>query len=258
MADEHTHPGGSDSGRPPVVETRDLCRRFGKRWALARLDLVVHPGERVLLVGANGSGKSTLLNILATLMPPTRGQLRLFGLDPVRDRAAIRRRIGIVRHAHGLYEDLSARDNLAFRARIVGRALAPAAGGVDIAQVLAEVGLDDRIEPIRTYSAGMRKRLQLAALELEGPELVLLDEPFSALDPAGCAEVSRLVRERQGTVLIASHQVERAAAICDRAILLDHGLLRWEGPANRASDAWRMIQAEGAAAARGAASGGLP
>lgn len=231
----------------PVVQTRDLCRRFGRRWALARIDLVVEEGERILLLGANGSGKSTLLNILATLMPATRGQLRLFGMDPSRQRSAIRRRVGIVRHAHGLYEDLSARDNLVFRSRITG------AGRVDVAALLTRVGLDDRPEPLRTYSAGMRKRLQLAALEVEAPDLVLLDEPYAALDPAGCADVSAFIRSRTGTVIIASHQVERAAAVCTRAVLLDQGLLRWTGPADRAWEAWRKVQEESARTDVGAA-----
>lgn len=224
----------------PAVSVRDLCRRFGRRWALARVDLDVAQGERLLIVGANGSGKSTMLSILATLLPPTRGTLRLFGMDPLQDRLAVRRRIGIVRHAHGLYEDLSAADNLRIRARLVGRS-------VDVPAALRGVGLDDRTEPIRTFSAGMRKRLQLAALELESPDLVLLDEPFSALDPAGCADVAALVRNLPGTVLMASHQVERASAICDRAILLDQGLLRWAGPASQAAQAWKAVQLEGSA-----------
>ena len=222
----------------PVVQARDLCRRFGRRWAVARVDLDVAAGERLLVVGANGSGKSTLLNMLATLLPPTRGSLRMFGMDPVADRLAVRRKVSIVRHAHGLYEDLSARDNLVVRARLIGRE-------VDVAARLAEVRLDDRVEPIRTYSAGMRKRLQLAMLQLEAPALALLDEPFSALDPAGFLEVERMIRELPGAVIIASHQVERASAICDRAILMDDGMLRWSGPSSQAWDAWRAVQRQG-------------
>ncbi|MCB9777049.1 MAG: ABC transporter ATP-binding protein [Alphaproteobacteria bacterium] len=245
-AEEASAPGagppveGAVAERAVVVQARGLSRRFGRRWALARLDLTVHAGERLLVVGANGSGKSTLLTLLSTLLAPTEGQLSLFGLDPVRDRARVRARIGMVRHAHGLYEDLSARDNLVVRARLLGRP-------VDVAGLLATVGLDDRVEPLRSYSAGMRKRLQLACVRLEMPDLVLLDEPFSALDPAGCADVAALVGELPGTVLIASHQVDRAAAICTRAILLDGGQLRWSGPADQAWRAWKAVQAQGAA-----------
>ncbi|NOY27840.1 MAG: ATP-binding cassette domain-containing protein [Oligoflexia bacterium] len=128
-------PATASSSAPPVVQARDLCRRFGRRWAVARVDLNVAPGERLLVVGANGCGKSTLLNMLATLLPVTRGSLRLFGLDPNVHRLAVRRRIGIVRHAHGLYEDLSARDNLNMRARLVHKT-------VDPEKTLARVGLD--------------------------------------------------------------------------------------------------------------------
>lgn len=230
---------------PPAIETRDLCRRFGHRWALARLDLRVERGERLLIVGANGSGKSTLLTVLSTLMPPTRGTFSIMGLDPNAQRAEVRKKIGFVRHAHGLYEDLSARDNLQFRARLIGRS-------IDVAGILRDVGLDDRPEPLKTYSAGMRKRLQLAALRAEAPPIALLDEPFTALDPAGCADVSAFVRELDGTVLIASHQVERASAICDRAIMLDQGQLRWHGPAGQASEAWRTLQAQAVRADRAA------
>lgn len=234
---------------PPAVLTRDLSRRFGQRWALARLELEVPQGQRLLIVGANGSGKSTLLSVLATLLPPTRGGFSILGMDPVRDRAEVRRRIGVVRHSHGLYEDLSARDNLVFRAKLAGRR-------VDVGAVLQAVGLDDRPEPLRTYSAGMRKRLQLAALRAEAPAIALLDEPFTALDPAGCNDVASFVRELDGTVLMASHQVERASAICDRAIMLDHGQLRWHGPAAQASEAWRTLQAEAVRSQAAAVGGG--
>lgn len=235
----------------PVVQARDLCRRFGRRWVVARVDLDVQPGERLLVIGANGSGKSTLLNLLSTLLPITRGSLRLFGLDPVQDRAEVRRRLAIVRHAHGMYEDLSARDNLSVRASLLGRR-------IDIPRVLDQVRLEDRVDPIRAYSAGMRKRLQLAMLQFEAPELAMLDEPFSALDPAGCADVEGMIRQLPGAVIIVSHQVERAGALCDRAILLEHGLLRWSGPASQAWDAWRAVQRDDARTPAGSAAEGGP
>lgn len=219
----------------PVVAARTLSRRFGKRWALARLDLEVQPGERLLVLGANGSGKSTLLSLLSTLLPPTLGELRLFGLDPARQLQDVRRRVAFLRHAHGMYEDLGGRDNLLVRARMLDRTIDPGAE-------LRRVGLDDRPEPIRTWSAGMRKRLQLAMLVMEGPDLALIDEPFSALDPRGAREVEELIRNLPGAVILVSHQVERASALCDRALLLEAGLPRWEGPARDASAAWGASQ----------------
>ena len=223
-----------------IIQTRDLSRRFGQRWAYARIDLEVSRGERLLLIGANGSGKTTLLRSLATLLRPTSGELRLFGIDPRTDLPAVRRRMGFFSHKTGLYEDLSARDNLAVIARLAGRSAAKTV----LVDRLAAVGLQDRPDPIRRYSAGMRRRVALAALLLTEPELILLDEPFSALDPAGISQVADLIRSLPGTVVVTSHQVERAAALCQRAVLLQDGLMRWQGPAEQAWSAWRASQRE--------------
>ena len=223
-----------------VIQASNLCRRFGRRWAYARVDLSVEPGERLLLIGANGSGKTTLLRTLATLMLPSRGELRLFGADPRQQLLAVRRRLGFFSHHIGLYEDLSARDNLAVFSRLAGRRPGRAA----LAAALAEVGLEDRADPIRRYSAGMRRRVALASLLLKSPELTLLDEPFSALDPAGMAQVANIIRTLPGTVVVTSHQVERAAMLCTRAVLLQGGLMRWQGRADQAWAAWRASQRE--------------
>jgi len=227
---------------PPVIQTRDLSRRFGTRWAYSRIDLEVEAGERVLLIGANGSGKTTLLRSLATLLRPTSGALQLFGMDPRADLHAVRRRLGFFSHKTGLYEDLSARDNLAVLARLAGKQ----AGRSELTARLAEVGLEDRPDSIRRFSAGMRRRVALAALLLTEPELILLDEPFSALDPAGVSQVADLIRSLPGTVVVTSHQVERAASLCQRAVLLQGGQLRWQGRAEQAWAAWRASQREDA------------
>ena len=227
---------------PPVIQTRELSRRFGTRWAYSRIDLEIEAGERVLLIGANGSGKTTLLRSLATLLRPTSGELKLFGADPRSALVSTRRRLGFFSHKTGLYEDLSARDNLAVIARLAGRR--PDRGQLIVR--LAEVGLEDRPDPIRRFSAGMRRRVALAALLLTEPELTLLDEPFSALDPAGVSQVADLIRSLPGTVVVTSHQVERAAALCQRAVLLENGQMRWQGRAEQAWAAWRASQREGA------------
>ena len=218
---------------PPVVETRGLSRRYGKRWVLARLDLTVEAGERLLVVGSNGSGKTTLLRILSTLLTASVGELRLFGMDPERDRTAIRERLALVSHQTGIYEDLSAMDNLRFLSRLTGRPVPPG--------LLARVGLEERTYPVRQYSAGMRKRLALAGLLLQEPDLVLLDEPFAQLDPSGMDQIEGFIRELPGTVIVASHQVERAGRLCDRALLLHEGLPRWMGPAGEAWQAWQAL-----------------
>jgi ABC-type multidrug transport system ATPase subunit len=219
----------------PVIEAEGLALRFGRRWAFARVDLKVQPGQRLLIVGSNGSGKTTLIRTLATALRATEGTLRIFGQDPVVDAASIRARVGLLTHRAGLYEDLSALDNLAIIARLAGK------GRADALDALARVGLDDRPEPLRAYSSGMGKRARLAAILLQQPELVLLDEPFAALDPVGMDQVAQLVQQIEGTVILASHQVERAAALCDTAMLLDGGLPRWQGHASRAWEAWQSV-----------------
>ena len=220
---------------PPVIEAEQLCRRFGRRWAFARVDLQVEAGARLLVVGANGSGKTTLLRVLGTVLRPSQGKLRLFGTDPAQDPMAGRRRLALLSHHSGLYEDLSARDNLGVIARLGGH------GAHDAAALLAQVGLDDRPDPIRAFSAGMRKRLQVATLLLQRPELVLLDEPFAALDPAGVDDVAALLRGLGATLVVTSHRIAKAAKLCDRAILLADGLPRWTGPAHDAVRAWSAL-----------------
>ena len=221
-----------------VISASNLSRRFGSRWAYARVDLEINDNDRVLLIGANGSGKTTLLRTLATLLPQSVGELVLFGCDAVKESHAIRNRIGLVSHQMGLYEDLSASENLRFFASVGGVDLAP----TEILMRLSAVGLDNRAEPVRSYSAGMRKRLALAALKLKSPELLLLDEPFAALDPKGIDDISTLISEMPGTMVMASHQVERAASICTTAILLEAGQIIWQGPADKAWAAWRKSQ----------------
>jgi heme exporter protein A len=225
----------------PVVSATQLCRRFGRRWAYARVDLEVAAGERLLVVGANGSGKTTLLRSLATILRPSQGDLRLFGLDPWQHASHVRPRLALLGHSLGLYEDLSAGDNL----RVVGR-LADRPPP-DTADLLGRVGLDDRPDPVRAYSAGMRKRLQVAALLVQKPDLILLDEPFAALDPAGVDDLADLISTLPGAVVMASHQILRASEICDRALLLEQGLPRWSGPASQALHAWRTLHPRAAA-----------
>ena len=192
-------------------------------------------GESLLVVGANGSGKTTLLRVLGTVLRPSQGKLRLFGTDPAQDPVAIRRRLALLSHHSGLYEDLSARDNLGVIARLGGH------GAHDAAALLEQVGLDDRPDPIRAFSAGMRKRLQVATLLLQRPELVLLDEPFAALDPAGVDDVAALLRGLGATLVVTSHRIAKAARLCDRAVLLEDGLPRWTGPADDAVRAWSAL-----------------
>ena len=222
-----------------LISASQLCRRFGRRWAYSRIDLEIRAGERVLIFGPNGSGKTTLIRSLATVLRPSQGELKIFGCDPDKAVETIRSRLALLSHHHGFYEDLSGRDNLHVLASLCRK-------NVDAAALLEEVGLEDRPDPVRHFSAGMRKRLQLAMVRAQQPDLILLDEPFSALDPAAMEQVGALLQNLSGTLILASHQVERAAGLCDRAILLDQGQVRWQGDASRAWEAWQRLQQAGA------------
>ena len=213
----------------PALRARGLGRRFGRDWALAHVDLDVTPGETLVLAGSNGSGKTTLLRLAAGLCKPSRGEVRIYGLDPQRERLECRRVLSMVSHQAYLYDRLTALETLRIWARLLGR---PSADS-DLMPLLASVGLDRRPRlQVAGFSAGMRKRLTLLRTRLEQPRLLLLDEPFSALDVEGKRQVETWVRDAReagAAVIMASHAVHRASRLCDRAVLLERGQIVWRG-----------------------------
>jgi heme exporter protein A len=215
----------------PAVETRDLCRRYGRRWALVGVDLAVPRGSFLLLTGRNGSGKSTLLKVLATALVPHRGRAAIAGHDVVAERQEVRRRVALLGHASYLYEDLTALENL----RVAGRFLGLPTGRDALLARLEPVGLADRADDtVASFSAGMRKRLSLARTLLQSPEVLLLDEPYGNLDPPGFEMVDRQLeafRARGATVVLATHLLERGRTTCDLGMVLEGGRLVWSGPA---------------------------
>ena len=216
-----------------VIQTKGLARRFGSRWAYARIEFEVCKGERFLLLGANGSGKTTLLRTLATLLSPSLGEFQLF--ESAEHPSVHRHRIGYLSHQTGLYEDISVQENLTIFGRFMGLSLTPQ----DIEFHVAQVGLDHRDDPIHSYSAGMRKRASIAVTLLKKPDLLLLDEPFAALDPRGVEDICSLIADLDATVVLASHQVQRAGDLCDKAMLLEEGQIRWKG---NAANGWEAYQ----------------
>ncbi len=198
----------------------DLSRRFGSRWAVARASLELPRGEVLMLTGANGSGKTTLLRCLATAIRAHHGGATWDGVDLWQHRAVLRQKLAYLSHATRLYDDLSAHDNLAVWTRLGGL-------NKDLNAVLEQVQLPtDRRDPVRTFSAGMRRRLSLARLLLLDAELVLMDEPFSAFDPSGqqlVREVIAATQERGGSAIVTTHVPELAAAVCTRRAHLDAG-----------------------------------
>lgn len=212
-----------------AVSARGLARRMGGAWALRSVDLDVPVGRTCMLFGANGAGKTTLIRLLGTAIRPSLGTLRLFG-GPA---PAARARIAMLSHADHHYDDLSAAENLR-----LGAVLSDPARVSRIPAVLGEVGLAARADDaVRGFSAGMRKRLAFARLLLKDPELILLDEPYAQLDPAGHELVDGLLRAWRAagrTVLVSTHQVARVSALCEQAVQLERGVVAWQGPAAEA------------------------
>ncbi|CAN5689668.1 heme ABC exporter ATP-binding protein CcmA [soil metagenome] len=208
---------------PPdsAIRLLSLGKRFGPRWVLRGATFEVGRGEAVGLLGANGSGKSTILRILGTLLSPTAGSAEVDGRDIVRDAGAVRGRVGYLAHTPGLYDDLTARENLRFAADMLGLPLGAAE------ETLERVGLAHVAgERVRGFSAGMQRRLALARLILRTPGILLLDEPYANLDSAGIelmnAILSGVVRDG-GAALLALHELAPTRPVLDRTVTLVDG-----------------------------------
>lgn len=204
----------------PVIETVALRKEYPGVVALQGVDLEIEAGGVVGLLGPNGAGKTTLVEILEGLRQPTAGHARVLGLDPTRQARALKERIGVQLQSTGLPDSLSAAEILAVFASFYGRHR-------DVEEVLGEVGLADRAGAVATdLSGGQRQRLALAMALVHDPELVVLDEPTSGLDPAarrGLHDIIRELRSRGRTILLTTHYIEEAEALCDRVIVLRAG-----------------------------------
>lgn len=215
-----------------TIEVERVARRYGRRWALADVTFHVPPATVMMVAGRNGAGKSTLFRVLATAIRPDRGTVQIGGFDAVRQREDVRRMVAILSHQNYLYESLTARENL----QIVADHLGIRRDGVP--SLLDTVGLGARADDvISTFSAGMRKRLSFARVLLQEPKVVLLDEPYGALDPPGFDLVDQVISDlkaRGTTILMATHQWERGAQMSDLALVLDQGQVVWQGPASEA------------------------
>jgi heme exporter protein A len=220
---------GTEPG--PAIALDGLTREFDERPVLRDVSLRLEPGATLAVLGPNGSGKTTLLRILATLLRPTAGEVGVLGAALPREAWRARGRIGFMGHEPLLYRDLTLTEALAFHARLHrlgGR------GTGRVAELLAAVSLERAAgELVRNLSAGMLQRAAACRAVLHGPELLLLDEPFDHLDPAGREVVSDLLSAAPGrTRVIVSHEVEAALGTADRAIALRHdGSVAYEGPA---------------------------
>jgi heme ABC exporter ATP-binding subunit CcmA/heme exporter protein CcmB len=213
-----------------MIDVHALTKSFGPRQALAGVDLHIAPGECIVLCGPNGAGKTTLLRILATLARPTSGVVRIAGLDPVKAGADVRQQIGFLSHHTLLYDDLTAEQNLAFYARMY--ALSDAQARID--ELLERVGLSARRHDlVRTYSRGMQQRLAVARAVLHRPPMVLLDEPYTGLDPLAADALTALLTDLTGegcTLLLTSHNLQSDVTMNRRAVVLNRGRIVYDAP----------------------------
>jgi heme ABC exporter ATP-binding subunit CcmA len=207
-----------------AVVANELTQRFGPVLAIDAVDLALDQGDHLAVLGDNGAGKTTLLRILATAARPTSGRLEIFGLDAVRERKALRARIGFVAHAPGLYPALSATENLEFFCAL---------HDVDrkhVNEALDLVGLTDVARrPAGRLSRGEQQRLAIGRAVLHGPRLLVLDEPDASLDSGGPDLLAKVMNGR--TVVLATHDHALANRLCERTVVLRNG--RSLGSGNR-------------------------
>lgn len=216
-----THPSAAIS---PVC-LQGLRKVYGGHAALAGVDGELTAGQVSVLMGPNGAGKSTLLGLLSTLVRPTGGELRFGAWSQLEAERGLRHRIGFLGHAPLLYRDLSARENLTFFGRLYGLSALPARVERWLAQTSLSAAAD---RPVRQLSRGMTQRVALGRALLHEPQLLLLDEPFTALDRGGVAllrQVIAALRDEGRTVVLATHDVEAVGGLCDQLWVLRRGRL---------------------------------
>ena len=214
----------------PLIRVTGLRKTFGNHRVLDGLDLDVRAGEAVAVLGANGAGKTTLLKVLATLVRPTRGRVIVAGRDSTKEPELVRREIGLVAHSSYVYEDLTAAENLTFWATLAGLR----ASAVERAGALATVELERAADSrVRTFSAGMKRRLSLARFVLARPRVLLLDEPFTGLDQRGkkwLEEHLASFKSGGGAIVMTTHSFGRELAVADRIAILAGGAIALDTP----------------------------
>ncbi len=237
-------PAARNGDLNPAIEAHGLVRTFGDKRAVDGVELRVDAGEIYGFLGPNGAGKSTTVRMLCTLLKPTAGRAAVAGHDVEASPGDVRIRIGVALQEAALDERQTGREILDLQARLYGLSAADRAASIERAVDLADIGdaMDDRV---KTYSGGMRRRLDLAAALIHGPEVLFLDEPTTGLDPVSRTqvweEVRRLNRELGVTVFLTTQYLEEADALADRVAIIDGGRIVEEG---RPSDLKRAVGAD--------------
>ena len=205
-----------------AIRTRGLTKRFGETVAVDDVDLTVERGEVFGFLGANGAGKSTTINCLLDFLRPTEGSIEILGADPQTDAAAVRRRIGVLPEGYGFEDDLTGREYVEWVIRTKE-------ADDDADALLREVGLADAADRYPAgYSKGMQQRLAFAMALVGDPDLLVLDEPSSGLDPNGMRNMREIIRGRAAdgaTVFFSSHILSEVEAVCDRVGVMNGGRL---------------------------------
>ena len=238
----------------PVIEAHGLVKRYGALTAVDGIDLTIQRGEIFGLLGPNGAGKTTVILMLLGLTETTAGTVRVVGLDPTREPLAVKRRVGYLPDSVGFYDNMTARENLRYTAKLAGIARAQMEARMSAA--LERVGLaavaDQRVA---TFSRGMRQRLGLADIWLKRAEIAILDEPTSGLDPQATHELLEMIRSLKAdgvAVMLSSHLLERVQSVCDRVALFNRGRIALLGTVSELAttvfggDTVIQVEAEGA------------
>lgn len=212
----------------PAIIARNLTRDFKTVRAVSQLNLEIPSGIVFGFLGPNGSGKTTTIRLLLGLLEPTEGEAQVFGLDTRTQAGAIREQTGALLEHTGLYERLSAEENLDYYARIYH--LAPAERKARVQEMLEHIGLwERRKEVVTNWSRGMKQKLAIARALIHRPRLVFLDEPSAGLDPVAAAavreDIERLARENQATVFLTTHNLPEAERLCQQVAVIQKGRL---------------------------------
>ena len=223
MSEQQTE--ANSAPRDLVISARGLVRQYGKSIAVDSIDFVIARGEVFGLLGPNGAGKTTTILMMLGLTEISSGEVSVLGFDPAREPLKVKQRVGYLPDAVGFYDQLTASENLAYTAKLMG--LARAERAVRIEAALARVGLVEVADKrVATFSRGMRQRLGLAEIIMKRAEIAILDEPTSGLDPQATQEFLGLICELKAegvTVLLSSHMLDQVQRVCDRVALFRGG-----------------------------------
>lgn len=214
----------------PVIEIQELYKYYGDRRAIGPLSTSIAQGEVVGLLGLNGAGKTTTLRVLACDLLPTSGSVKVAGFDVVERPDEVRAKVGYLPDRPPLYEDMTVREYLAYAARLRNVPSAQVKKRVADVEELTEIG-DVAGQLIGSLSHGFKQRVGIAQSIVHGPELVVLDEPISGLDPVQIMEMRELVRGLRGahTVVVSSHILTEISETCDRILVINDGKIAWSG-----------------------------